>query len=179
LIDLQNETMHEAGGLAEDFPSQASGMLDAVRRLVAWAREGGLPVIWVRLAFRPGAFDAVWNSMSRDRGTFVDGEWGAEILDELDVMADDAVITKRRPSAFFDTDLDIVLRGLGVTTLYVGGASTHWAVESTVRDGHSRDYRMVVIRQCVASPMPEFHEPSLRVMASVFADVVDLDEVIG
>jgi nicotinamidase-related amidase len=117
--------------------------------------------------------------MSRDRGTFVDGEWGAEILDELDVMADDAVITKRRPSAFFDTDLDIVLRGLGVTTLYVGGASTHWAVESTVRDGHSRDYRMVVIRQCVASPMPEFHEPSLRVMASVFADVVDLDEVIG
>ncbi len=179
LIDLQNETLHEDGRLAGDFPNQASAMIEAVRDLVAWGRGRGLPVIWARLAFRRGAFDAVWNSMSRDRGTFVDGEWEAEILDGLDVMVDDVVVTKRRPSAFFDTDLDIVLRGLGVVTLYVGGVSTHWAVESTVRDGHSRDYRMVVVRQCVASPMPEFHEPSLRVMASVFADVVDLHEVIG
>ena len=179
LIDLQNETLHEAGTLAGDFPSQASAMVDAVKSLVTWGRGRDLPVIWARLAFRPGHFDAVRNSMSRDLGTFVDGTWGAEILDGLDVMADDVVITKRRPSAFFDTDLDIVLRGLGVATLYVGGVSTHWAVESTVRDGHSWDYRMVVVRQCVASPMPEFHEPSLRAMESVFAEVVDLQELIG
>jgi nicotinamidase-related amidase len=117
--------------------------------------------------------------MSRRLGTFLDGQWGSQILEELDPRPEDVMVTKRRPSAFFDTDLEIVLRGLNIRRLIVGGVSTHWAVESTVRDGHSRDYEMVVVRQAVASPFAEFHEPSLRAMASVFASVVDLDAVIN
>jgi nicotinamidase-related amidase len=179
LIDLQNETLHPNGQLAGDFPEAAASTLAAIERLLDWGRAQGLPVIWARLAFRPGHFDAAWNSMSRERSTFVEGEWGSEILDRLDVRVGDILITKRRPSAFFGTDLDLVLRGLGVHTLYVGGVSTHWAVESTVRDAHSWDYRVSVVRQCVDSPMREYHEPSLRVMGSVFADVVDLDELTG
>lgn len=178
VVDMQNETLHAEGRLAGDFPSRTEGLIDAVRRLVSWAHEHSVPVIWLRLAFRPGHFDAVRDSMSRAKGTFLDGEWGAEILEGLGRLPDDVVVTKRRPSGFFDTDLDIVLRGLGVTRLLVAGISTHWAVESTVRDGHSHDYEMVVIRQAVGSPFPKFHEPSLEAMASVFATVVDLEDVI-
>jgi ureidoacrylate peracid hydrolase len=174
LIDLQNEVLHPDGGLAGDFPQHAGPLVEGVRSLVAWARTRGLPVIWARLAFRPGHIDAVRDSMSRTKGTLVDGTWGAELMDGLGRLPDDLVITKKRPSAFFDTDLRILLRGLGIDTLIVGGVSTNWAVESTVRDGHSHDLRMIVIRDAVGTPFAGLHEPSLRSMASVFATVVPL-----
>ena len=177
LVDIQNEVFHPDGVLAGDFPATAAPMLAAVRRLVDWAHEREHPVIWLRLAFRPGHFDAVRDSMSRRRGTFVDGSWGAEILDGLGRADDDIVVTKKRPSGFFDTDLAIVLRGLEVTRVVVGGGSTNWAVESTVRDGHSHDLEMVVVREAVITPFEDLHESSLRSMATVFATVVSIDEV--
>jgi ureidoacrylate peracid hydrolase len=179
LIDLQNETLHPDGGLAGDFPASAGPLLDAVRQLVTWAHERRLPVIWARLAFRPGHFDAVRDSMSRSRGTLVDGTWGAELLDGLGRRDDDVVITKKRPSAFFQTDLDLVLRGLGVHRLVVGGVSTNWAVESTVRDGHSHDYEIIVVREATGTPFAELHEPSLRSMGTVFARVVSLADTLN
>ena len=179
VIDMQNETLHPEGRLSGEFPQQAQGLIESVRGLVAWAHAGGVPVIWLRLAFRPGHFDAVRDSMSREHGTFIDGEWGADILDGLGKDPGDVVVTKKRPSGFFDTDLDIVLRGRGIHQLIVSGISTHWAVESTVRDGHSHDYQMIVVPEAVASPFPEFHQPSLRAMGSVFAKLTPLAEVIG
>jgi nicotinamidase-related amidase len=179
LIDLQNEVLHPDGGLAGDFPATAEPMLDTIRRLVAWARTADVPVIWARLAFRPGHVDAVRDSMSRTKGTLVDGTWGAELFDGLGRTAEDIVITKKRPSAFFDTDLRVVLRGLGVERLLVGGVSTNWAVESSVRDGHSHDLQMVVIRDAVGTPFADLHEPSLRSMGTVFAQVVTLSEFLA
>lgn len=178
LVDMQNEVLHTDGGLAADFPGRAGPLLDAVRRLVGWAHERDVPIIWLRLAFRPGHFDAVRDSMSRRRGTLVDGSWGAQLLDGLGRDEHDIVITKKRPSGFFDTDLRVVLRGLGVQRLIVGGVSTNWAVESTVRDGHSNDLEMIVVREAVGTPFEDLHEASLRSMATVFAQVVDLADVV-
>ena len=179
LVDIQNEVFHPDGVLAGDFPAKAEPMLAAVRRLVDWAHREDHPVIWLRLAFRPGHFDAVRDSMSRKRGTFVDGTWGAAILDGLGRRDDDVVVTKKRPSGFFDTDLAIVLRGLDVSRVIVGGGSTNWAVESTVRDGHSHDLEMVVVREAVITPFEDLHEHSLRSMATVFAKVVSIDEIVA
>jgi ureidoacrylate peracid hydrolase len=179
LIDLQNEVLDPAGGLAGDFPATTGPLFDAIRSLVGWARAGAIPVIWVRLAFRAGHIDAVRDSMSRTKGTLLDGSWGAELFDGLGRLPEDIVITKKRPSAFFDTDLRVVLRGLGIERLIVGGVSTNWAVESTVRDGHSHDLRMVVVREAVGTPFADLHEPSLRSMGSVFAKVVPLAEILG
>jgi nicotinamidase-related amidase len=179
VVDVQNELFHPDGALAGDFPARAAPMLDALRRLVTWAHEHATPVVWLRLAFRPGHFDAVRDSMSRRRGTLVDGSWGAELLDGLGRLPTDVVVTKKRPSGFFQSELALVLRGLGVDRLVVAGGSTNWAVESTVRDAHSHDFDVVVVRQAVATPFEELHEPSLRSMGSVFARVADLDDVLA
>lgn len=53
MIDLQNEVLHPDGTLAGDLSEIADGLLEAVRGLVGWARQHGLPVIWVRMAYRP------------------------------------------------------------------------------------------------------------------------------
>jgi nicotinamidase-related amidase len=182
LVDLQNEVLHPDGKLRGDLPAIADELIDAVRSLVAWARERRLPVVWVKNAFRPGLIDAarrVREGTAVTAGRFLDGSWGAEILDGLGRQPDDAVITKKRSSAFFGTDLDLVLHGLGVERLVVGGTSTNWAIESTVRDGDSRDYDMVVVREATGARIREHHEPSLRSMASRYAEVWTLTEVVG
>jgi len=181
LIDLQNEVLHPDGKLRGDLPAQADRLVHATRQLVAWARERSYPVIWVRMAFRPGLVDAgrgVRMNTSVTAGRLVEGQWGAEILDGLGRLPEDVVITKKRSSAFFNTDLDFVLNGLGIRRLVVGGTSTNWAIESTVRDGDSRDLEMIVVREGTASRMADLHEPSLRSMASRYARVVSLDEVV-
>jgi nicotinamidase-related amidase len=180
LIDLQNEVLHPDGGMRGDLPAAADRLVEAVRQLVAWARERSYPVIWVRMAFRPGFVDAgrgVRSNTSATAGRLIDGTWGAEILDGLGRRPDDVVVTKKRSSAFFSTDLDFVLNGLGIRRLVVGGTSTNWAIESTVRDGDSRDLEMLVVREATASRLAELHEPSLRSMASRYARVLSLDQV--
>ena len=178
LVDLQNDVLHPDGKMAGDFPDRAGDLLEAVRALVRWARAHQVPVIWLRLAFRPGHIDAVFDSRSRRDGALLDGDWGAEIVDGLGRTGADVVVTKKRPSGFFATDLAIVVRALGLEQLIVGGVSTNWAVESTVRDGHSHDLRMTVVSDAVATPFTELHEPSLRSMAATFAEVVRLSDVL-
>jgi nicotinamidase-related amidase len=117
--------------------------------------------------------------MGRSEGALVDGTWGTELLDGLGRSPDDVVVTKKRPSAFFQTDLFFVLQSLGITELIVGGVSTNWAVESTVRDGHSWGYNMVVVREATATPFADMHEPSLKSMGTVFARVTTLQDILA
>jgi nicotinamidase-related amidase len=179
LVDLQNDVLHRDGRMAGDFPDRVGNLLDAVRALVAWAHDQRRPVIWLRLAFRPGHIDAVYDSRSRREGALLDGDWGAELLAGLGRSDADVVVTKKRPSGFFGTDLALVVRGLGLEQLVVGGVSTNWAVESTVRDGHSHDLRMTVVAEAVGTPFTDLHEASLRSMAATFAEVVGLSDVLA
>ena len=180
LMDLQNAFLHPKGTLAGDSPTTAQGMLDTVRQLVAWAHEHRIPVIWAGLAYRPGRIDAARRVKSWDRASqvLVEGSWQAEFLGGLGRRDDDILVRRKRPSAFFQTDLNLVLHGLGVERLIVGGVSTNWAVESSVRDGQSYDYEMIVVREATGTPFTELHEPSLLSMGTIFAEVVTLAEVM-
>lgn len=182
LIDLQNEVLHPKGTLAGDLPTVASSLLDAVRRLVSWAREHKVPPIWVRIAFRPGYVDAsraMRKTVDELAGRFLEGSWGAEIVDGIGRKEDDIVITKKRSSAFAGTELDFVLRGLGVERLLVGGTSTNWAIESTVRDAESLDYLATVVREATGARVGDLHEHALRSMASRYAEVKTLAEILS
>lgn len=181
LIDLQNEVLDPKGTLNEDLPKFLPRLLDATRELVSWARQRQVPVIWIRMAFRPGYVDAsrsVRGSAMARAGLLQEGSWGAEIVDGVGRQTDDIVITKKRTSAFFQTDLDFVLRGLGISRLVIGGTSTHWAVESTVRDGEALDYDVVVVSDATGSRQAEFHESSLRCISRRFGKVMTAHEAI-
>ena len=181
LIDLQKEVLDAKGTLCGDLPRVAGTLLEAVRRLVSWARERDVPVIWVRMAFRPGYVDAsrsVRASAAEMAGRLVDGSWGAELVGGLGRVDDDIVITKKRSSAFLGTDLDFVLRGLGVERLIVAGTSTNWAVESTIREAESLDYQVIVPREATGARMGDLHESALRSIASRYGEVKTMAEVL-
>jgi ureidoacrylate peracid hydrolase len=99
--------------------------------------------------------------------------WNTQILDSLAPEPGDTVVSKRRFSGFFETELDEVLRGLGVTHLLVTGCTTSVCVESTVRDAMFRDYTCIVLEDCIAEPIGADlpgtnHEASLRVIETLF-----------
>jgi nicotinamidase-related amidase len=129
------------------------------------AREKKIPVIFVQEVHRPDLVDF---------GRELDGDEDVHCLEdnpnteiavkEMGFLPSDYLIRKRRYSAFFGTDFEILLRGLKVETLLLCGGLTDVCVHYTFVDGHQSDYYCRVIEDCVAGSSLEAHEAALRAM---------------
>jgi ureidoacrylate peracid hydrolase len=91
--------------------------------------------------------------------------------------APDYDIEKTRYSGFHNTHLDALLRGLGVDTVLLAGVITNMCVEATARDAFHRDFRFVVLSDCVSGFNPELHEASLKTL-SIFGRVASSEELL-
>jgi nicotinamidase-related amidase len=127
----------------------------------AW-RAAGLPVIYTQEVHRASGIDF---------GRELDGTETVHCLDDdpttaiaLDPRPGDHVITKRRYSCFIGTDLEILLRGLGVQTIVLAGALTDVCVHYTFADAHQRDLYARVVTDCVGGSTPEASDASLNAM---------------
>ena len=139
-----------------------ASVLDAAVRAVGAARARGIPVMFVRVAFRPGypevaesnrAFDSIRRSghgMTQDHPD-------AQVHAALGPRPDEPVITKRRVSAFTGSDLDVLLRAAGAGTLVLAGIATSGVVLSTLRQAADLDYRLIVLADACADRDPEVH----------------------
>lgn len=181
VIDVQNDYCHPDGVFARAGlrVPDLDGLVTRINTLVAAARSGGHPVIWVRME---------WDEDSQvgllaERSPFLateglrTGTWGAGPVGGLDHRTEDTVVRKRRFSAFHESRLDDVLAALNAGTLVVAGVRTDFCVESTVRDAFFRDLRVVVADDAVAGYVDDLHRHSLRLMGTVFAQVRPTEEV--
>lgn len=183
VIDVQNDYCHPDGvfaraGLRVD---DLDALTAQINRLAAKARERRDPVVWVKMVWDgpdDGGLLPRRSPFLREEG-LRRGTWGAELVDGLDVQPGDAIVEKTRFSAFYDTDLALALQDAAVTTLVVAGVRTDFCVESTVRDAMFRDLEVVVAREAVAGYVPDLHESSLRLMGTVFAWVLPVDDVLA
>jgi ureidoacrylate peracid hydrolase len=175
VIDMQNGFCHPEGSL----PSAGLGLpnmekvVTANAELLAEARATGLPVIYTRHVFREDLLDVparVRGLMPTDPKPLVRGSWDADVIDELEPAPGDRIIDKNRYDAFLYTDLEVVLRAMGIRRLLVTGVVTSVCVESTVRSAEQRDFEVFVASDCT-SAQDEAHEPALAAMAAVFATV--------
>jgi nicotinamidase-related amidase len=184
------------GGMAHRAGADLSGYAEIVPRIAAFARACralGVPVVHVRMVSLPGggSDSAAWLRLRlRSNSQFAEGSggslesvvlgsWGAEFVDGLRPEEGEPVVAKFRSSGFYETPLDLVLRGLGAETLLFAGCTTEGCVESTVRDAGYRDYFPVVLSDCVASGSRALHEASLLVMSAYRADVTTSDAVLA
>jgi nicotinamidase-related amidase len=154
VMDLQN-------GIVTRVPDQADALLDTLERLIGAARQHGVPVIFVRVAFRPGApevsrrnqsFSALKTSLPMDETAPA-----TQIHPRLSPRDGDVLVTKRRVSAFAGSDLDVVLRSLEVDHLVLTGIATSGVVLSTTRQAADLDYRLTVIADACVDADPEVH----------------------
>lgn len=154
------------------------GTLATVADLIAWARSKQVPVVYVRVAHRPSYVDAPPHAAAhlKSRKMLLDGARGAEIVDELKPQPDDPVVIKRRTSGFYNTELEVVLRGLGARTLLFTGKSTARAVESTVREARDRDFTCIVVSDGCLAGTRVLHDNALNAMGDWFAEVMTAAE---
>jgi len=182
VIDMQNGFCSDDGSVnAIGLPAaRLRTAVPGCERLVAAARKAKLPVIYTRYMYRPDYADGgiMANELIPDlKKTLKAGTWDVEVVDELAAKDDDFIVDKNRPSAFYATNLEPILKGLAVENIVVCGVTTNCCVETTVRDASQRDYRTFVVADAVAEYEDDRHEVALKSMGMLFAHITSTDEV--
>ncbi|RYY96927.1 MAG: cysteine hydrolase, partial [Comamonadaceae bacterium] len=135
----------------------------------AKARAAGIAVGFVRVGFSEGypecpAGSPVFGGAPK-AGLFQLGKWGTEIHEALQERAGDVQVVKHRVSPFYSTTLMAQLRAQGITRIYCSGVSTQAVVQAAVRDGHDRDFEMVVLEDCCCAHSDQEHANSMGSLA--------------
>jgi nicotinamidase-related amidase len=178
IIDMQRDFL-EPGGFGAALGNDVTRLQAAVapcRDVLAAARQLGLLVIHTREGHRPDLSDAPPHKVERGeaknrigaRGPMgrilIRGEPGHDIIAALYPRQDEPVIDKPGKGAFYQTDLELMLRNRGIDTLFVAGVTTEVCVNTTVREANDRGFRCIVLADCCASYFPQFHEAGLAMI---------------
>ena len=173
VVDMQRFFLDEAS------PTYACGgmaILPTVKRLVESFRRAGRPVIFTRHVHHPGDLDSGimgwWWA-----GKCLEGSPESEIHPDLAPLPGEKVVFKHRYSAFYNTDLETVLRCLKVEDVVVSGVMTNLCCESTARDAYYRDYRVFFPADATGSINDEMHLASLLNLAFGFAYVTTAEAI--
>ena len=148
-----------------------SGIAERLAELIPAARARGLLVVYVLATRRPDGSDQVRLPIQGGLsgvGRPAEGTPDWQVIDLLRPEPSDLQVVKRRRNAFHGTDLDLLLRARGTTTLIVGGQRTTIGVEGTVRDAFDRDYAVIVLSDgCGGVPADEQDWAMRRVFPSM------------
>lgn len=152
-MDFQN-------GIAGDDAFASTGVLERARDAVAAARGNNIPVVWVRVALREGhpelAATASFAQIAA-HGDVDETHASTSIHETLDRHQGEPIVTKRRISAFTGSDLEVLLRGYGASSLVLAGVATSGVVLSTVRQAADLDFELTVLSDACADRDPEVH----------------------
>lgn len=142
VVDMLNDFVY--GALTCD---RAKAIVPATAELLNSARAAGVPVIFCNDAHRAGIDREliIWGDHA------IAGTPGAEVIPELNLSERDYVVPKRRYSGFFQTDLDILLKELGVQTVVMTGLHAHMCVRHTSADAYCLGYDVVVAKEATDS----------------------------
>lgn len=172
IIDLINDIIHPEGKI----PSCAqhvieNDVINNTNHVLSLAREHGWLVIHVKVGF-----DANYTAQPKASPVFGKahqyqalklGCFGTEFHSDVDIRENEMIIVKPRISAFYNTPLDATLRANNITELYLAGVSTEWAIQSTAREGHDRDYKVTILGDCCAAASEESHQASLTMLGRI------------
>jgi ureidoacrylate peracid hydrolase len=186
VIDMQNDFIHPdgAGARVGYQVEHSQRIIEPMNRFLTAARAAGVLV----LISQQVASDHTTSPARRVRGEALGwkpttmcgvGSWGAELHSEFEVADTDIVFEKRRYSAFIATDVDLVLRSNGITTVVVCGTDGSVCVESTVRDAYMSDYHVVVPTDLVGYGRPHLRDPSLEAMSVWFGSTCESAEIVA
>jgi gluconolactonase len=182
--DLQNDVIIEGGAFADSgAPAHATSqnVVANVKGLAEAARNAGVPVIHVWYVVDAGASGLKQNAPLfqgvKEANALVRGTWGAAPADGLEPQDGDHVVEKMRMNGFYDTRLDILLRGLGVETLIITGAWTNMSIEHTARHAADAGYRAVVASDGTSTVDDEWQKAALNYAMQNVASVGTCAEI--
>jgi len=180
VIDMQRDFL-EPGGFGELLGNDVSLLSRAIvplHEVLSVAREAGMMIVHTREGHRPDLSDCPPAKRARGRletgigspgpkgRILVRGEFGHDIVDELAPLPGEVVLDKPGKGSFYATDLELMLRNAGITSLIVTGVTTEVCVHTTVREANDRGFECLVLEDCCGSYFPEFHRVALEMIAA-------------
>jgi nicotinamidase-related amidase len=174
VVDMQNDFCAKGGYLdhrgIDISPDRAP--IAPLQALVPLLREHDVPIVWLnwgvrrdRLNIHPSLLHAhtqdgegagLGERIPGGAEILLKGSWGAQIVDELDPGEQDIHVTKHRFSGFWDTELDSILRNMGVCTLFFAGVNADQCVMTTLEDASFLGYDVLMLRDCVGTTSPAY-----------------------
>jgi len=166
VIDMQNY-----------FHQIVQPILDNIQKVIQASRRKNIPVIFTQ----HGHTDA-----ASDGGTL--GEWWGQVIlegtkdwkfiPEMKIESKDIILPKKRYSAFYETDLEKILRSKGIQDLILSGVMTNLCCETTARDAFMRDYRVFFLIDGTSTGKEDHHLATLKNLGYGFAYLITCEELI-
>ena len=178
IIDMQNDFVLDGKPLKV---AGASAVIPKIQVVLAEFRKRKLPVFHILRVHRSDGSDVeiTRQELFRRQPFAVSGTHGAAVIDELAPQAGEYVITKIRMSAFIGTELDLMLRTLGITTLVVCGIQTPNCIRTTVFDGIAFNYPVVLVDDATGAASGEVHLANIRDMQNIGVRIAKARDVAG
>lgn len=155
VVDMQNDFVLPG---AQMRVMGAYDTLPAIKKFLDYGRQNHWVVIYAYRIHRPSGVDAELfrrHFFEEGKPFCIAGTEGAEVVTDIAPQPGDIKITKQRFSAFFGTDLDIVLRGLGAKNVYIVGTQYPNCIRSTAVDAMGLDYLTTVVTDCCSAATDE------------------------
>jgi nicotinamidase-related amidase len=174
VVDMQRFFLDQA---SPSFTCGGLAILPNLKKLIQAFRASNLPVIYTRHVHHPGLLDAGimgwwWEGMCKE------GSPESEVHPEIAPQSGEKEVLKHRYSAFYNTDLETILRCMKVEDLVITGIMTNMCCESTARDAYYRDYRVFFLADGTGSINEDMHLASLLNLAFGFAWVTTVDDIL-
>ncbi len=183
VIDPQNDFLHPDGWYARkgiDIEHMRR-TIKPTQQLLHDVRAKNIPVVWTRHGTRGqedgGPFMQL-RPFLKDGGLRQD-TWGYQIYEELQPRAADWYVEKTRLSAFYNTNLEGILRALNTDTVLFAGVLTNQCVAASSKDANFRDFKPIVIEECTGTTLPHLQEPAIEMMRVGWCEVRDLESTLG
>ncbi|MEX0664247.1 MAG: isochorismatase family cysteine hydrolase [Acidimicrobiia bacterium] len=191
VVDMQRDFLAPGAPYENAIGREA---VETINRVSTVCRAQGIPVIFTAQAHRADGSDigrvGVLHPVTASGQALRESTPGVELYPTLEVEPTDHIITKRRFSAFFGTDLEVLLRGLGVTLLIVAGVAGNVCCESTIRDAFYRDFEVIYLSDATGpAPLADrgwgaFDEDSvhryvLTMVSTFFGEVAESGDVLA
>lgn len=178
IIDMQNDFVRE------DSPYRVAGaaaVIPKIQNVLAEFRKKKLPVFHILRIHRPDGSDVeiIRQEKFKKLPFAVAGTKGAAVIDELAPRAGEYILTKTRMSAFIGTELDLMLRTLGVTAVFVTGIQTPNCIRTTVFDAIAYNFPAVLVDDAVGAVTEEIHRANVRDMENIGVRIVKVAEIPG
>ena len=159
------------------FIQGTQAILPNIQKLIAAFREANRPVIYTTHVHKPDGSDAsIMSWWWGDR--ILEGEKQAGIYPAIAPRPDEKIIVKHRYSAFYNTDLETILRCAKIEDLVITGVMTNLCCESTARDAYYRDYRVFFLADATTTAREEMHLATLMNLAYGFAYIGTAEEIL-
>jgi len=178
VIDMQNDFVNP-GGFGEFLGNDVSllrRVIEPIKKVLETVRQTPIKVLHTREGHRPDLSDCPPSKLMRGRlkmgigdegpmgRILIRGYKGHDIIDELKPIEGEPIIDKPGKGSFYATDLDLILKNLGIKYLIITGVTTEVCVHTTVREANDRGYECLVLEDCVGSYFPEFQDVGIKMI---------------